>query len=182
MMHQILYFILFTIYSSTVFAQWSSSTTQNNPICTETGDQVNQSTASDGKGGAIICWEDRRNVSDWNIYAQRIDSSGNVIWNVNGIPVCNASNLQSNPKIVEDGQGGAIIVWQDRRNGAGSVYHIYAQRVDSMGNPQWLANGILICDVNNNQPGLRVISDEQGGALIVWNDLRSGSLIFGQKI
>ena len=35
---------------------------------------------SDGQGGAIITWVDYRNSPDDHIYAQRVDSYGNLLW------------------------------------------------------------------------------------------------------
>ncbi len=38
-------------------------------------------------------------------------------WIPNGNPMCTASGDQRNPSLIPDGQGGAIIVWNDDRNG-----------------------------------------------------------------
>jgi hypothetical protein len=48
-------------------------------ICTNAADQGAPVIASDGNSGAIIAWVDRRNGNN-DVYAQRIDASGNVLW------------------------------------------------------------------------------------------------------
>ena len=49
--------------------------------------------------------------------------------NQKNIPVCTSAYDQTSPKIISDGRGGAIIVWEDLRNGIDD--DIYAQRINS---------------------------------------------------
>jgi hypothetical protein len=81
--------------------------------------------ASDGNGGAVIVWADSRNSSDYDIYAQRIASEGEVSWASSGVPVSTAANDQLYPKLTRAGSGGVIVAWQDGR-GDGDIY---AQKV-----------------------------------------------------
>jgi hypothetical protein len=136
---------------------------------------------SDGQGGVIIAWQDNRN-GFYDIYAQRIDSSGDAQWTPNGIVICNATLDQEYPTIINDGLGGAIITWQDKRNG---FYDIYAQRINSSGDIQWVNNGTIICDAGDDQELPQIISDDLGDFIIIWEDDRVGGGqfdIYGQKI
>jgi hypothetical protein len=143
------------------------------PICTYGGDQRFPVIASDSAGGAIIAWQDDRwGALDTDIYAHRIDSSGQVEWTSDGLAVSWPSGQQEAPEIVADGAGGAIIVWRDTRNGAG--YDIYAQKLDDMGTTLWSMDGELICDAPDDQQYQRLVSDGAGGAIIVWQDERWG--------
>lgn len=91
-----------------------------------------QSLIADGAGGAIVTWgEDRQSTTDYDIYAQRIDSSGIVQWEIGGITISMAQNHQESPYIINDGAGGGIIAWEDYRDGGSG--DIYAQRVPSNG-------------------------------------------------
>ena len=56
---------------------------------------------------------------------------GTPLWTLNGVAICTTVNDQYNPTIVSDGSGGAIITWNDFRNG--SDYDIYAQKIDENG-------------------------------------------------
>ena len=150
-------------------------------ICTVPGTEDTPVIASDGAGGAIVVWEDGRTVVNTDIYAQRVGAAGNVSWPANGNPVCNANNSQSFPLAVPDGAGGAIVAWQDFRSD--NVLDIYAQRVNSSGYIQWVANGVAICTGQMSLTMSQMIADGSGGAIVVWYDRRNfNNEIFAQKI
>ncbi len=177
--------IVLSFFFNAAFAQWSTDPTVNNPVCTAPMDQLYPKIVSDGSGGAIITWDDHRNSNtDANIYAQRINSSGNVQWTTDGVTICDTIRNQSLPAIASDGSGGAIIVWDDKRD-VSLVSDIFAQRIDASGVVQWTVNGIPICNTPEYQFRPIIISDGSGGAIIAWNDWRgSGSNfnIYAQKI
>jgi len=147
-------------------------------ICDITGDQVDPQLVGDGSGGAIITWRDTRSGND-DIYAQRVDASGSVLWTSNGIVICDTTGEQLDPQLVGDGSGGAVIAWEDSRNGLGDIY---AQWVDAGGNPLWASNGVVICDATNTQENLQLVSDGSGGGIIAWEDGRSGTDIYAQRV
>ena len=70
------------------------------------GYQASPNIVSDGAGGAIVIW-----VDSGDIYAQRVNGSGNLLWATGGVAICTAPNTQSYSSIVSDGTGGAIIAW-----------------------------------------------------------------------
>ncbi len=127
---------------------------------------------SDGSAGAIITWYDYRSGSNYDIYAQRVDSAGVVQWTADGVAICTNPGNQEWPQIISDGSAGAIITWHDDRSGN---WDIYAQRVDSVGAVQWTADGVAICTAPGDQYSPQMISDGSGGAIIIWDDDRSGS-------
>ncbi len=151
-------------------------------VCMASGEQYDPVSVPDGQDGAVITWYDRRNGVDYDIYAQRVDPSGNVKWSVNGAAICIEKGDQDNPRTVPDSKGGAIITWQDRRSG--NDYDIYAQRIDSSGTVQWNTNGAAICRTAYDQRESRITADENGNAVIAWQDKRNGSDydIYAQRI
>ena len=156
----------------TCFAQWSTDATINNSISTTQNNQSFPKIVSDGSGGAIIVWEDDRNgASNSNIYAQRIDSNGLIQWATDGIAICTSANDQKYVEIISDGNGGAIIAWNDYRNST-SDYDIYAQKINSSGIVQWSNNGVAICTATNSNYNPQMITDGNGGAIITWMDNR----------
>lgn len=44
---------------------------------------------ADGAGGAIIAWPDKRGGTYHDIYAQRVNASGNMEWTANGVVISN---------------------------------------------------------------------------------------------
>jgi hypothetical protein len=97
----------------------------------QTGSQI----ALDGNGGATIAWTDGRSATNPNdIYAQRINASGTVLWTTNGVGVSTATGNQAYSFIINDGSNGMIIAWQDNRSDP-SRDDIYAQRLNPDGTP-----------------------------------------------
>ncbi len=141
-------------------------------ICTATGDQLRAEIISDGAGGAIVTWYDRRDGT-WNIYAQRIGSDGTALWTGDGVAVCDASGDQEWGRIAADGAGGAVIAWHDSRGGN---YDIYAQRLDAGGNPLWGAGGVRLCGAEGTQTCRDIVPDGAGGAIAIWEDSRRGNI------
>ncbi len=152
-------------------------------ICTADEYQGRIQVCNDGAGGAIITWQDQRDEGSpyGDIYAQRINSTGDVQWDINGVPICTEIDTQYYPRIISNNMGGAIITWQDRRDGN---YDIYAQRIDSSGNSLWSANGTAICTEAGSQDTAYMCSDAAGGAIIAWSDERiwSNYEVYAQRI
>jgi hypothetical protein len=146
-------------------------------ICTENDTQGSPQICNDEYGNAIITWNDKRNGLHYDIYAQKINFTGDLVWKPNGTEICTEGGDQIFPKICSDGAGGAIITWEDSRG-------IYAQRINSTGDVQWIANGTAICTINNTLWQPQICSDGSGGAIIVWTDYRSGNNfdIYAQRI
>jgi FlgD Ig-like domain len=147
---------------------WTSSGV---PICTLPGDAAAPSIGSDGAGGAIIVWQDDRSGGSMtDIYAQRIDANGIALWPANGVVVCNASQRQTRPRLYTTGAF-AVVTWEDMRSGN---QDIYVQRLDDIGSALWTPNGVALCTASNNQHDPVITTDDAGGAIVAWYDLRNG--------
>jgi hypothetical protein len=143
--------------------QWDANGTA---ICTLTFNQPNATSSlvivPDGADGAIIAWDDNRannTTTGLDIYAQRINGSGTVMWTANGVPVGTrtASNQRVPVMIPNDGNR-AIIAFLDGRGGTanGSIYasqllpngtlpvsllQFTGRRVDATAQLQWDVSG-----------------------------------------
>ncbi len=179
---QLIICVLFVSVFSSMHAQWSTDPNVNTPISTAANGQYWQKMVSDGAGGAIITWQDGRNVNDDNIYAQRVDAAGVVQWTTDGVPICTDTLNQQLPQIISDGFGGAIITWDDGRNGFNS--DIYAQRINGDGVVQWQTNGVPIHTGARTQWWPAIVSDGAGGAIITWDDVDAfdSEDIYAQRI
>ena len=85
-----------------------------------------QRIVSDGQSGAIICWQDKRS-GNWDVYAQHIDSSGTILWDTNGMAVCNAVNDQGSVAMIPSDSNTAIVAWDDYRSTSSA--RGYAQKI-----------------------------------------------------
>jgi hypothetical protein len=136
-------------------------------------------------GGAIICWVDRRSGNtDWNIYAQKVNTGGVIQWALNGEAICLAPSNQTSPQLAPDGNGGAIITWDEPVSANNTNPNIYAQLVNASGAAQWAPNGVGVCLAANGQRFPQLTSDGNGGAVITWQDARTNNIpdIYAQKI
>jgi len=134
--------------------------------------------ALDGAGGIIVAWLDgRAGLCDLtfkgscDIYAQRIDSTGKALWQLDGVPVVTATENQgtSGIALVSDGTGGAILGWEDAR----ACCTIFAQRIDSTGTPVWAIDGVQVSpDPTVVLGGIgappQIVPDGIGGAIVSW--------------
>jgi hypothetical protein len=126
---------------------------------------------SDGSGGAIIayeystpCGDSKQGNCDCDIYAQRIDAEGNILWGPDGVPVCVEPLYQYSPGIVDDGAGGAIVFFVNQFSiGNYTSLAIYAQRIDADGHKLW-PEDVQVWEGTY----LSAISDGSGGAISVW--------------
>ena len=160
-------------------AEWTSSPTQNLPLCTAQNEQHFPVLIADGDNGAIVAWSDARNANR-DIFAQRVNAIGDMLWKPDGIPICDLPSSQSWPLIVDDMNGGAILVWGDTRHGNQDSY---TQRIDADGNKLWDSEGVPVCTHPTLQDDVNAIADEKGGVIVVWEDWRNGNQdIYAQRI
>ncbi len=168
---KILYILSLSIFFSFIsLAQWSTDPTINTAICTALNKQTEVEICSNEQGGAIMVWRDYRDdagIFEGDIYAQQIDFSGDPLWIADGIIVNNASYGQFRPKIISDGNGGAIIVWA-KNGGSFYGYDLFAQRVDADGNLLWNADGVAIEVSSATDSFHEIIPDGNGGMIVTW--------------
>ena len=165
--------------------QWA---TDGVPVCTAGNVQQDPTSidpslqmTGDGSHGAIITWQDTRNVqtTSWDLYSQRISAAGQVQWSAGGIPVSTAKYDQDFAQVTKDGSGGFIVTWSDHRNSSFDVSSsdIYADRIDQFGN--YVGNPI-VTDVKD------VPGDQGGKVTVSWNaspyDVSSHQVVTGYSI
>jgi hypothetical protein len=150
-------------------------------VCTAPGTQENPSVCTDGGTGALVAWSDVRGLSE-DIYVTHLLQGGTVdpLWTPQGNLLCNAAQQQQFPAIVPDGAGGAVVAWDDHRNGGAlsPQQDIYAGHMTAVGAPDttWAANGVALCVVaGSDQDDPQAVSDGAGGAYVCWQDDRNGT-------
>ena len=134
-------------------------------------------------GGWIVAWVDYRGgvLSPWpgpysDVYVQKLDYAGNRLWSANDwtgvdLNIDDRWAYRGTLRIVHDGQGGAIIAWEDLTDYS---FHIMAQRISS--------NGLAVWDAPLNVPSdslyierFEADSTGDGGMIITWSRWYSGT-------
>jgi hypothetical protein len=151
---------------------------------------------ADGNGGAIVAWVDHRydeiSASEGiDIYAQRVNAAGTPTWEAGGKPLCTLPGEQDDPRVLGDGDGGAIVVWRDCRDYPNRIdcffgSDIYAQHVTANGSALWPEGGTPVSVARNAQSVgqgmplrhfIHMTTDMAGGAIVVWPDGRRGGCL-----
>jgi hypothetical protein len=167
----------YDIYAQKLDATTGASLWNSNglALCTAANSQYRPSACTDGHSGVIVSWFDYRTATgfpwDLNIFAQRAKADGSIAWQYNGVPVCLAEDAQRDSRLVSDDHGGAIIAWEDNRQGTGRE-DIYVQHLNGVGQPNFVLDGRAICiaDGNQERPNLVLAAD---GAIVAWTDDRN---------
>lgn len=93
-----------------------------------------------GEGGVIISYEDRDETVGWTarIRVQKVDSNGNFLWGPTGVKVTLDEINQGSQKIVNDGEGGAVVIWVN------TIAEYKVNRISSDGQRMWGDSGIVL--------------------------------------
>ncbi len=130
---------------------------------------------ADGEGGFIVLWQVYENFINDQLYAQRIAPDGRKLWEDAGVPICTAQGIQKHASVVNDGEGGFIVVWRDERD----VYSdLYMQRIRADGTPVWEQDGIPLCTAGGHQDRPFIVRTAENLFSVVWLDYRED---FGEE-
>lgn len=144
--------------------------------------QYDTAILTDGAGGAFLVCYDYRSGAGWDIYGQRVNGAGTLLWGTNGVSLCNASGNQYYPQLISDGAGGILATWWDERAATGP--DIYATRLTGAGALAggWPANGRAICTAPWEQFSPTLTTDGANGAIISWYDQRDAIEVYAQRV
>lgn len=158
------------------FIKWN---TNGIAICSDAAHQSNPN-IDFSNGKVVVIWNDYRN-GNADIYAQIMDTSGNVLWAVNGVSVISKNFAQKDGKVIMDASNNVYVVYQDSSAGE---WDIYAQKLNFSGVQLWSSNGAVVCNAGNSQINSRLELAIGGGIYVVWQDKRNGADydIYAQKL
>jgi hypothetical protein len=132
----------------------------------------------DGAGGLIFAYVDETSGLGKDVRAARFFGTGFQAFNVS---VLSVSTDQYAPAAVSDGEGGAIIAYQD--NSLGNS-HVLASRITATGSlaPGWYSSGNPLCGFAAGQTVPTIVSDGSHGAIVSWLDFRVGLDLYATRI
>jgi len=120
-------------------------------------------------GEFVVIWQDLREYN-WDIFIQRIDTSGSLLSNNILVNDDLLSNEQILPSIAKDTSGNFVSVWMDSRD---NNWDIYGEVFDAYGNS--IGNNFRINEdtLKNDQFFPDCEKNINGGFIVTWNDLNN---------
>jgi hypothetical protein len=160
--------------------------TDGHPVSVATNVQNACQAVADGFGGAVVVWQDRRS-GNYDIYANRIDAYGNLLWGAGGLPICTHYSDQNNPYLTlvpgaTPAEARVVVAWQDARNEGANDLDIYAQRLSLAGMALWTSGGVQVCGESHEQQMLGVVPSIDGAAIVAWMDQRNSPHVYAQRV
>ena len=134
---------------------------QEDPVITRTSDN-----------NYVIAWIDFSADLDGDVYAQKIDGEGNLLWQEGGVPVCTLVGMQIALNMEPDNEGGVYIIWVDSRNPSKDLF---GQRLSANGSPLWIINGIPIATGLGDEMQNTMLPDGEGGMIIAYTHSYAGN-------
>jgi hypothetical protein len=117
--------------------------------------------ATDGSGGVLIAWNENRDQwvgSSSDIYAQRLNSAGQPLWELNGAAIAVGPLVQSDPIVLATGDGGGFIAWNEADT-------VKVTRIGSDGAAEW-ERPRAVFDNGHDGYLVSLLNDGRGGAFI----------------
>ena len=119
----------------------------------------------DGAGGVLLAWTHVGKASQ-AVHVARLTDTGAIMpsWPANGVMVQLTYASQWCSTICDDGAHGAFVAWSDE------LAETYACHVFSDGtlDARWPSGGLLASDPTGTATAPGIVSDGNGGCLIVW--------------
>ncbi len=121
--------------------------------------------ASDGQGGAVYFWYDAPSLSEFNVWVQRVDANGNMLFPMNGAQASTNSSdrLHMNPSAVYYPSGDQTFVFWVETNANQTMFGMYGQRFSSTGAREWTDSGLQLVPLGGDQVSFVRALDEGGG-------------------
>jgi len=92
-------------------------------------------------------------------------------WGASGVTVATTEWFKWSVRAVPDGQGGAIMAWEEnrfRRMCCRDTRDVYAQRVDASGKLLWGASDLKVAGEEEGEETAGMLASPGGGALLLW--------------
>lgn len=136
------------------------------------GRLTDYSLVSDGNGGGIF-WYTNHDNFNYDLYIQRVNNEGDLMWGENGIFVTTEIPRYFGTSIVPDGMHGAYISWID------SSYTYHYNRIDNSGNLSWNSDNLFFGQLNVKQNLLLTENEE---VIVVYRESNASTAGKVQKL
>lgn len=146
------------------------------------GRQEDPVLVSDGNGGAFLAWIDYRDDEYGDVYAQHIDSEGNLSWDPAGVPIAVNTGSQQSANMARGAAGVAYLIWLDGSlSESGDIFGTVLQLSGPLAAGG--TDGLPLVTAANSQFSTS-IETSGDDAVVVWVDQRISEdpNIYGQRL
>ena len=152
------------LFVTAISAQWSTDPATPQSL----GSGIKPQLAATSNGGVYVAWLSDGN--NYQVYLQRLNSSGEPQWDDNGMVVSNNDNATwiavYHLNLAVDSEDNAIITTVDQRTG--DTWEVYAYKIATDGSMLWGVDGVALTasSVSNMSPRLTVLPDNS--VVVTW--------------
>lgn len=143
-------------------------------VITQSGQQRRPKLIEDGSGGSLLAWENNLGVPA-SIWATRVSSGGSVQWGTQGATIFRGSLpaiVSRHVSLARDGSQ-FLFAWEVTNVDASKGQDILASRVGSDSTKLWYSPAEVTGAWPGDQTSPRIVSDDSGGAIVVFEDFTS---------
>ncbi len=124
---------------------------------------------SDHQGGLAAVWQYNDEPELYQIWAQRVNSSGELSWATNGLVAGSADEMVYSPKVCVDDHNDMIVAWlkyvTDTEN------DVFAQKLSPAGQTLWQTGGLYIQNANQNSMLGDIVAVNYENIYITWTGI-----------
>lgn len=157
------------------------------PIATTDNTEYSPQIAVDDQGNAIVAWLRSLPQSEYDLYAQKISPTGQLLWPTDGILIDQASSNTELSSVVAVNYENIYFTWTAHPDPGHSL--VYVSHINAAGeladDPYWQPNGTVLCDAADVIGYPKTVATNDGGIIVVWGDWRAHNLlssIYAQRI
>lgn len=146
------------------------------------GRQEDPVLVSDGSGGLFLAWIDYRSDEYGDVYAQHIDSDGNLSWDPAGVPLAVNSGAQQSANMARGAAGVAYVIWDDGSlSESGDIFGTVLTTAGPLAAGG--TNGLPVVNASGTQTN-HSIETSGSEVVVVWLDTRDTNDpdIYGQRL
>jgi hypothetical protein len=148
-----------------------------------TGDKFSPAVSQNLPNTAVVVWKDYSNSKNGNLFAQRVFTNGNLLWEKRGVQVTPDYPEVIDYSVCSDKNGNVYISYVAKADEFGSGYKLILQKLNVNGQFEDDINGILVDNSLSRKNTSNIIADNEGGAFLFWLENQNNkSILFAQHI
>lgn len=132
------------------------------------GDQDNPAAVSAGRNAAVVIWKDFSGSKTGELFAQKVNSRGTNLWNVEGIKINRLEKEISDYSLCADSRNEVFITYLAKEPGRVFNSHIMLQKISPDGRILFDSTGLTVSASPNSKLTPSVLPDDSGGVYVFW--------------